>query len=59
MLRYNEWATATYARICGGQKTRKKTAITALARKLVGRCWAMLRHQQPWNPDLAQPAASA
>lgn len=55
MLRYNEWAAATYARICGGQKTRKKTAITALARKLLVRCWAMLLHNQPWNPDLAQP----
>ncbi|NJL41154.1 MAG: IS110 family transposase [Leptolyngbyaceae cyanobacterium SM1_4_3] len=58
MLRYNEWAAATYARICGGQKTRKKTAITALARKLLVRCWAMLRHNQPWNPELAQPTAS-
>lgn len=58
MLRYNEWAATTYARICGGQKTRKKTAITALARKLLVRCWAMLRHNQPWNPDLAQPITS-
>jgi transposase len=37
MLRYNEWAAATYARICGGQKTRKKTAIVAVARKLLSR----------------------
>jgi len=59
MLRYNEWAEAIYPRICGGQKTRKKTAITALARKLLVRCWAMLRQRQPWNPDLAPPALSA
>ncbi len=58
MLRYNEWAAATYTRICGGQKTRKKTAITALARKLLVRCWAMLRHNQPWNTDLAQPTTA-
>jgi transposase len=59
MLRYNDWAAATYARICGGQKTRKKTAITALARKLLVRCWAMLKHNQPWNPDLAEPTTVA
>ena len=55
MLRYNPWAAATYARICGGQRTRKKTAIVAVARKLLVRCWAMLLHHQPWNPALAQP----
>ena len=55
MLRHNEWAAATYARISGGQKTRKKTAIVAVSRKLLVRCWAMLLHNQPWNPELAQP----
>lgn len=59
MLRYNEWAAATYARICGGQKTRKKTAIVAVARKLLVRCWAMLLHNEPWNPDLAQSMTQA
>jgi transposase len=59
MLRYNEWAAATYARICGGQKARKKTAIVAVARKLLVRCWAMLLHNQPWDPDLAQPITQA
>lgn len=59
MLRYNEWAATTYARICGGQKTRKKTAIVAVARKLLVRCWAMLLHNQPWNPDLSQSATQA
>jgi transposase len=29
MLRYNPWAVQVYQRICGGQKTRKKTAIIA------------------------------
>jgi transposase len=59
MLRYNEWAAATYTRICGGQKTRKKTAIVAVARKLLVRCWAMLLRNQPWNRDLAQPISPA
>jgi transposase len=50
LLRFNPWALAIYNGICGGQKTRKKTAIVAVARKLLVRCWAMLRHNQPWNP---------
>jgi transposase len=56
MLRYNPWAEAVYKRICGEQKTRKKTAIVAVARKLLVRCWAMLRHKQPWQDDT--PATS-
>lgn len=51
MLRYNPWAVKIYQRICGGQKTRKKTAIIALARKLLVRCWAMLRRNEPWQDD--------
>jgi len=51
MLRYNPWAVQVYQRICGGQKTRKKTAIIALARKLLVRCWAMLRRKEPWQDD--------
>lgn len=47
MLPYNPWAESVYQRICGGQKTRKKIAIIAVARKLLVRCWAMLRHKQP------------
>lgn len=51
-LQYNPWAVEIFNRISGGQKTRRKTAIVAVARKLLVRCWAMLRHNQPWNPDL-------
>ncbi len=51
-LRYNPWAVEIFNRISGGQKTRRKTAIVAVARKLLVRCWAMLRHNQPWNPAL-------
>lgn len=53
LIRFNSWGRQTFERICGGQKTRKKTAIVALARKLLVRCWAMLRDKQPWNPELA------
>jgi transposase len=51
-LQYNPWAVEIFNRISGGQKTRRKTAIVAVARKLLVRCWAMLRHNEPWNPDL-------
>jgi len=56
MLRYNGWARAVYQRLSRG-KARKKQAIVALARKLVVRCWAMLRDQTPWRDS--PPAAAA
>nr|WP_199326336.1 transposase [Nostoc parmelioides] len=31
MLRYNPWAAELYKRICGGQKTKKKQAISPYA----------------------------
>jgi transposase len=56
MLRYNAWARAVYARLSRG-KARKKQAVVALARKLLVRCWAMLRDGAPWRDD-PQPAAA-
>ena len=57
MLRYNPWARAVYARLSRG-KARKKQAIVALARKLLVRCWAMLRDGTPWRDDTPrEPAA--
>jgi transposase len=53
MLRYNAWARATYARLTRGGTTRKKPAVVALARKLLVRCWAMLRDGADWRPDPA------
>jgi transposase len=49
MLRYNPWAQAVYLRLAQG-KARKKQAIVAVARKLLVRCWAMLRDQAAWRP---------
>jgi len=49
MLRYNAWARAVYQRLTHGGKTRKKQAILALARKLLVRCWAMLRDGAAWH----------
>ena len=55
-LRYNPWAAAIYKRLSRG-KARKKQAIVAVARKLLVRCWAMLRDGVPWRADPV-PAAT-
>jgi transposase len=49
-LRYNPWAKGVYERICGNQKTRKKKAGIALARKIAVIAWAMLRDEKDWEP---------
>jgi transposase len=51
MLRYNPWAKSVYDRLTSGQKTRKKKAIIAVARKLLVRCWVMLLRKEPWNME--------
>ena len=48
-LRHNPWARQTFQRISGGKKSRRKIAVVAVGRKLLVRCWAMLRHQTPWH----------
>jgi transposase len=47
-LRHNKWMNETYRRILRGSESRKKIAITAVARKLLVRCWALLRDGRPW-----------
>ena len=49
-LRYNPWAKGVYERIRGQQKTRKKKAGVALARKIAVIAWAMLRNEKDWDP---------
>lgn len=49
-LRYNEWARSVYERARRGSPTRKKIAIVAVARRLLIRCWAMLRDQSSGQP---------
>ena len=56
-LRYNPWARDTYNRLLRGSRSRKKIAITALARRLVVRCWAMLRDEQDWKNDIRKKVA--
>lgn len=49
-LQHNPWARATYDRIHGGQKTRKKKAAIAIARKIAVVAWSMLKHNTDWDP---------
>ena len=57
MLRYNRWARAAFDRLSRG-KARRKQAVVALARKILVRCWAMLRDGVPWRSD-PEPVAVA
>lgn len=54
LLRYNPWGQQLHAKISRGQKTRKKQATVALARRLLVRCWAMLRDETDWDTTLAK-----
>jgi transposase len=55
MIRYNAWARSLYLRLTGGGQRRKKQAIVALARKILVRCWAMLRDGKPWHDPQTAP----
>jgi transposase len=55
MIRYNAWARGIYLRLTGGGQRRKKQAIVALARKILVRCWAMLRDRKPWHDPQTGP----
>jgi transposase len=58
MLRYNAWARAIYQRLRRGQ-ARRKQAIVALARKLLVRCWAMLRDKAKWRDEAPTPTPAS
>ena len=56
-IRYNPWMREIYKRLLRGSPSRKKIAITAVARKLLVRCWAMLRDEQSWHSEVSSEAA--
>lgn len=58
-LRNNLWMSDIYERVRGGSATRKKIAIVAVARRLLIRCWAMLRDETDWQPPGREEMASA
>ena len=49
-LQHNSWMREVYQRVCRETKARKKIAIVAVARRLLIRCWAVLRDEGRWNP---------
>ena len=57
-LRYNTWARDTWLRLQVNGLSKKK-AIVALARKLLVRCWAILRTGQPWRTPAREAAGPA
>jgi transposase len=56
-LRYNRWARDTWVRLQANGLSKKK-AVVALARKLLVRCWAILRTGQPWRAPTPEPTAA-
>jgi transposase len=48
-LQYNPWIRELYERVQRGSPARKKIAIVAVARRLLIRCWAMLRDETRWQ----------
>ena len=54
MLRYNARGREVFDRLCKNQKTRRKQAAVALARKILVWCWAMLRDGKAWREDHRQ-----
>ena len=54
-LRYNSWMREIYQRVKRGSQARRKIAIIAVARRLLIRCWAMLRDGTRWR-ESASPA---
>jgi transposase len=47
--RYNPWGDATFRSVTKGQRSRRKQAIVALARRLLVRAWAMMRDGTSWQ----------
>jgi transposase len=56
-LRYNRWALATWKRLVANGLSKKK-AIVALARKLLIRCWGILKSGRPWRNPMAVAASA-
>lgn len=58
-LRHDKWAKELFDRVCGGSKKRRKQAVVAVARKLLIRCWAMMRDEQSWPQETESPPLAA
>jgi transposase len=49
---------AIFERLCHGQRTRRKQAVVALARKILIWCWALLRDGSVWDDSRGVRPAS-
>ena len=56
--RSNAWALAVWQRLRANGVSRKK-AIVALARKLLVRCWGMLKRGEPWQAPAGAAATAS
>jgi transposase len=56
MLQHNAHGRSVFHRISKGQKTRRKQAAVALARRVLCWCWAMLRDGADWKEPTTIPA---
>ena len=57
-LRYNPWMRQVYENARRGSAARKKTAIVAVARRLLVVCWAMLRDGTEWRAPAGMQATA-
>jgi transposase len=44
-----EWGREIFERVSAGSVKRRNTAVVAVARHILIRCWAMLRDNKPWK----------
>jgi transposase len=58
-LLHNPWVRNIYQRTRKGSVARNKLAIITVARRLLIRCWAMLRDKSDWRPDAPTVISSA
>ena len=58
-VRIDPWAKAIFDQLCRGSKVRRKQAIVGVARRLLIRCWAMMRDQQQWTPTAPPDSGAA
>lgn len=49
MRQHNPHAAAPYNKLKKGEKTSRKQATVALERRLLTKCWAMLRDETTWD----------
>lgn len=59
MRRYNPHLRSVFDQVCRGSKTRRKIAVVATARRLLIICWAMLRDETTWDPQLLEAKRQA